>query len=93
MESENSYAVSRDKYKEDLKKLIRELREFFNDDIVLDSLKLFFEEINFDIGSKEELDRLARERAKAKIPPLTGGAVGKRENQYGDFYIWHYILS
>ncbi|WP_127544914.1 PIN-like domain-containing protein [Paenibacillus amylolyticus] len=93
VESEKSYAVSRDKYKEDLKELIIDLKKLFNDDIVLDSLRPFFEEINFEMNSEEALMRLAEERAKAKRPPLTGGDGGKTENKYGDFFVWNYILS
>ncbi|WFA86499.1 PIN-like domain-containing protein [Paenibacillus amylolyticus] len=95
LESEKSYASSRDKYKEDLKKLTIDLKKLFNDDIVLDSLKPFFEKIDFDTNpeKEKELIKCAEERAKAKMPPLTGGDAGKSENKYGDFFVWNYILS
>ncbi|MGE6579003.1 PIN-like domain-containing protein [Paenibacillus xylanexedens] len=94
VESEKAYSASREKYKGDLNQIKNKLKELFNDDIVLDYLKPFFEKIDFSIDFEDKgLLQHAENRAKAKIPPLTGGDGGKAENKYGDFFIWQYILS
>lgn len=92
--SERSYTESRENYKNELKELIKRLKEFFNDDIVLDSLKPLFQQINFNQADREgDITKVAKNRAAEKLPPLTGGDGGKKENQYGDYFVWDYILS
>lgn len=82
-------------YRKKIENLSSELKDFFTNDPVLKSLKSIIENSSFtniDKLNKEFLQE-ANDRLTQKKPPLAGGDAGKKENKFGDFFIWKDILS
>ncbi len=92
---EEKYLSSYKSYRSKIEELSSEMRGFFQKDPVLDSLKPILEAACFTtiVKHSKELNDEAENRLAKKKPPLTGGDSGKKENKYGDYYIWKDILS
>ncbi|KJB84637.1 hypothetical protein AZ66_29790 [Paenibacillus sp. E194] len=82
-------------YRKKLEELSSKLRSFFQKDPVLDSLKSIFEDACFTTIDKQDklVNEDANNRLAKKQPPLSGGDAGKKENKFGDYFIWRDILS
>lgn len=95
IELEEKYLLSYKLYRGKLEELSSEMRGFFQKDPVLISLKPILEDACFTNIDKQDkkLNNEAENRLAKKKPPLTGGDSGKKENKYGDYYIWQDILS
>ncbi|MFB4326421.1 PIN-like domain-containing protein [Priestia sp. BR_2] len=91
--TEEEYVKARKEYRKSLEDLSKRLRLLFQDDLVLNSIQPLFEENCYLSFDYEELSNEAKQRQTDKLPPLTGGDQNKKENNYGDYYIWKDILS
>ncbi len=94
-ESEEKYINSYKEYRNKLDELSSKLKSFFQKDPVLDSLRSIFEDSCFTFIDKNDSTVLkeAADRMAKRKPPLTGGDSGKKENKFGDYFIWKDILS
>ncbi|PRA04827.1 MULTISPECIES: PIN domain-containing protein [unclassified Paenibacillus] len=92
---EEDLIESRKKYHEKIKELINTVRSFFDHDPVLDKFQTIIQRgyYGLDDATINAIEEEAKERSKKKQPPLTGGDNGKKENAYGDYYVWKHILS
>ncbi|MGN7352353.1 PIN domain-containing protein [Paenibacillus amylolyticus] len=95
LELEKELLEIRKRYHEKTKELINTVRSFFDHDLVLDMFQTIIQQgyYGLDDVAVNAIEEEAKERAKKKQPPLTGGDNGKKENSYGDYYIWKQILS
>ncbi|WP_426332672.1 PIN domain-containing protein [Paenibacillus silvae] len=91
--AEIEFRKTQKEFRKKVDDLIISSKGLFNDDIVLDSLRPILEKDKVNIYTEEALESEAKDRLDKKIPPLTGGDSNKKENQYGDYYIWKDILS
>lgn len=95
IQSEEKYNNSYKEYRKKIDELSSKLRSFFRKDPVLDSLRSIFEVSCFTSIDKTDshIIKEASDRLVSRKPPLTGGDSGKKENMYGDYFIWKDILS
>lgn len=91
---EEEYLTIHKNYKKSLELYSKKINNLLFDDLVFNQLKPILSEnyIEQDFN-EEELNREALSRAQKRVPPLTGGDKHKKENAYGDYYIWKQILG
>jgi hypothetical protein len=92
---ENEYLEHYKSYRGKIEDLSTKLKSFFQNDPVLKSLKVILETACFTKIDKHDksLNEEANNRLTKRLPPLCGGDAGKKENKFGDYYIWKDILS
>lgn len=92
--AERSYLEAYDSYRKKTSDLSNRVKSFLQSDPVLSMLKEIIQDSFFDLPEEvyRNIDSEAKEKANKKIPPLTGGDAGKKENAFGDFIIWKHIL-
>lgn len=95
LEAEKEYNDAFNKYKKSIQEITGHVKEFINSDPVLDNLELLIVNCYFQLEPEEiaEMEEELKERVKNKIPPLSGGDSGKKENYDGDYIIWKHILK
>lgn len=95
LELEKQYFEKYDLYRKKLADLTKKVGEFLVSDPVLDAMQELLTNSYFRLNSDEaiNIEKEAKERAQKKLPPLSGGDTSKKENAYGDYYIWRHILS
>jgi len=95
LEAEKEYNEAFDKYKKSIKDIIGHVKEFINSDPVLDNFEQLIINCNYQLEPEEiaEMQAEVKDRIKNKIPPLSGGDSGKKENYDGDYIIWKHILK
>lgn len=95
LEAEKEYTDAFNKYKKSIQEITGHVKEFINSDPVLDNLELLIVNCYFQLEPEEiaAMEEELKERVKNKIPPLSGGDSGKKENYDGDYIIWKHILK
>jgi hypothetical protein len=95
IELEKRYIEIHEMYRKEFSKLKGNVTDFFQHDPVLEQMKRLLKECFFSLDGSEtkDIETEATERYRRKIPPLTGGDSGKKENAYGDYIIWKHILK
>lgn len=95
LELEKQYFEKYDLYRKKLGDLTKRVGEFLVSDPVLFAMQEMLTNSYFklDPDRSKDIEQEAKQRAQQKLPPLSGGDASKRENAYGDYYIWRHILS
>nr|WP_254612814.1 PIN domain-containing protein [Brevibacillus sp. HB1.1] len=95
LELEKQYFEKYDLYRKKLGTLTKKLGDFLNSDPVLDGMQELLTNSYFklDLDKVKDIEQEAKQRAQQKLPPLSGGDSSKKENAFGDYYIWRHILS